>query len=234
MKILCISDEIDPFIHTCTIKDRLKDVDIVLSAGDLPLTYYDFINSCLNKPLIFIFGNHNLSKKKAVEKKALSPFTFGEEEFRQTYQTTGSIYTENKVRKIKNLLIAGLGGSRWYNGGTHQYKEHQMFFRMLRLIPSMIFNRIFRGRYVDILLTHAPPLGIHDKDDACHKGFKTFLWFMKWFKPKYLIHGHVHIYDINTRRKTLYHNTTVINAYEHIIIELEDRKNERLRTIFSS
>ncbi|HOV63073.1 MAG TPA: metallophosphoesterase, partial [Spirochaetia bacterium] len=61
-----------------------------------------------------------------------------------------------------------------------------------------------------------------DKDDPCHKGFKIFLWFMRVFKPKYLIHGHVHLYNINDNRKTIYHDTVVINAYGHIVIDTEE------------
>jgi predicted phosphodiesterase len=60
MKILCISDETDPLIYSKNIASRYGDVDLVLAAGDLPLKYYEFIISSLNKPLYFVFGNHNL------------------------------------------------------------------------------------------------------------------------------------------------------------------------------
>jgi Icc-related predicted phosphoesterase len=45
---------------------------------------------------------------------------------------------------------------------------------------------------------------------------------MRVFKPKYLIHGHIHLYDLAEKRTTKYHETTVINAYSHFIIEVED------------
>jgi hypothetical protein len=45
---------------------------------------------------------------------------------------------------------------------------------------------------------------------------------MRVFKPKYLIHGHVHLYNINDNRKTIYHDTVVINAYGHIVIDTEE------------
>lgn len=56
MKFLCVSDQIDPLIYSTGIKERFKDVDAVLCAGDLPLDYIDFIVSSLNKPTYFIFG----------------------------------------------------------------------------------------------------------------------------------------------------------------------------------
>ena len=60
MKVLCIADHIDPVIYSANLKARFADVDLVLSAGDLSLEYYDFIVSTLNKPLLFVFGNHHL------------------------------------------------------------------------------------------------------------------------------------------------------------------------------
>ncbi len=60
MKVLCIADHIDPVIYSANLKARFADVDLVLSAGDLALEYYDFIVSTLNKPLLFVFGNHHL------------------------------------------------------------------------------------------------------------------------------------------------------------------------------
>ena len=134
----------------------------------------------------------------------------------------GGIYIGGKVKKIKGLIIAGLGGSKRYNDGLNQYTEIGMFFYMLRIIPKLLLNKIFYGRYIDILLTHAPPKGINDKNDRCHSGFKIFLWFIKLFKPRYLIHGHIHIFDINKGRVSSYSNTKIINAYEYTVVDTEE------------
>jgi Icc-related predicted phosphoesterase len=74
-------------------------------------------------------------------------------------------------------------------------------------------------KYLDVLLTHAPPKGIHDKPDLCHSGFKSFLWFIKTFKPRYLVHGHIHLYDLADKRRTRFMDTDVINAYGHYVID---------------
>jgi len=47
---------------------------------------------------------------------------------------------------------------------------------------------------------------------------------MDIFKPRYLIHGHVHLYDINARRETMYNKTRVINAYDHVLLDIEELK----------
>ena len=96
-----------------------------------------------------------------------------------------------------------------------------MFLVILRLLPSLLWNRLTRGRFLDVLVTHSPPYGINDLPDPCHTGFRVFLWFLRAFKPRYLVHGHVHLYDRNAAREAHYGATTILNAYDHAVIEME-------------
>jgi Icc-related predicted phosphoesterase len=82
-----------------------------------------------------------------------------------------------------------------------------MAARILLLAPRRLWNRLFHGRFVDIVLTHAPPEGIHDRPDPCHRGFAPFLWLMRVFRPRFLVHGHVHLYDSSSVR---YRNTKAL------------------------
>ena len=215
MKILCISDQIDPQVYSPRIKDRFSDIDLVLSAGDLPLNYLDFIISTLNKPLFFVFGNHKNEELKYYKKNPFFPtLQQGESE----YLGCGAIYIETKVKTEGNFIVAGLGGSMRYNNGINQFTNFEMFLEIIKLSPRLFWNRIFHGRYLDVLLTHAPPKGIHDKHDKCHTGFKVFLWFMNVFKPKFLIHGHTHLYDLCEERCTKWKNTIVVNAFNHFVL----------------
>lgn len=221
MKILCVSDHIDPLVYSAAVKERFADVDLVISAGDLPMEYLGFIASSLNKPVLFVFGNHNLNFLPRFDQR------------RQTNQYAdlgapalknyfGATYLDNRIIEIKGLLIAGLGGSRRYNKGENQFTERQMFLKILRLLPKLWWNRLFKGRYVDILVTHAAPLGIGDKPDPCHVGFNVFLWFMRRFRPRYLLHGHIHLYDLNAQRVRSYRSTAVINVYDHYLLDLDN------------
>jgi hypothetical protein len=85
---------------------------------------------------------------------------------------------------------------------------------------SLLRNRAFSGRYLDILITHAPPLGIHDDQDPAHRGFKTFLDFMARYRPRYLLHGHQHCY-VPQAWQTRYLDTDVVNVYPFRVIEIE-------------
>jgi Icc-related predicted phosphoesterase len=225
MKILCISDQIDPLVYSSSIKERFKGMDMILCAGDLPMDYLDFVISSLNRPLLFVFGNHELED--------LSYFRRGEGTFelpvhspwrsqKFTPRGYGAIHVGSRVTIEEGVIIAGLGGSIRYNRGDNQYTNFQMYMEICKLIPALLFNRLFRGRFLDVLLTHAAPRGIHDREDPCHRGFTAFLWFMRAFKPKYLVHGHIHLYDFSEVRTTAYYKTQVINAYSHYIIDTEE------------
>jgi len=89
-----------------------------------------------------------------------------------------------------------------------------------RLRIKLFFRKLFKKRCVDIIITHAPPSKIHDEEDICHKGFKIFAKLINTCKPRYFVHGHVHIYGPGNNYKTTVGNTEVINAYGYRIIEI--------------
>ncbi len=196
-------------------------MDFVLGAGDLELDYYGFIVSSLNRPLLFVFGNHNLSRLPVYKKRLQSSFelTPGESYLQPSF---GSTYIGSKVKTLSEVIVAGLGGSKKYNDGLNQFTELGMFIKILKVLPKLFWNRIVHHRYLDILLTHAPPFGIGDHPDPCHRGFKVFRWFLRTFRPLYMIHGHIHLFDLNAQRESVYFDTRIVNAYDHCIIEIEE------------
>lgn len=229
MKILIVSDQVDPFIYNYALKDLFDNVDCILCAGDLPMDYIDFIVSTLNKPTYFVFGNHNLNEYKYYHPDAQKSHNskYGE------FHSCGAIYAGFKTicskelkwahparKKESPLLIAGVSGSRNYNHGLCQFTEFQMKMSLLKFVPRLIYNKLKYGRYLDIFLTHATPRHVHDHEDPCHKGFKCFNKFVKKYKPIYMVHGHIHLYDQSEPRISVYENTIVVNAYGHYVIDL--------------
>ncbi len=227
MKILCVADHIDPLVYSAAVRKRFAHADLVLSAGDLPMEYLGFISASLNKRIFFVFGNHHLKHLPLFKPSACTGSQIGtnpqigveythERMFRNYF---GSTCIEGKVIRHRKLLIAGLGGCRRYNSGSNQFTEFQMRMRILRIVPRLIWNRIVHGRFLDILLTHASPYGINDRPDPTHVGFHAFIKFMDRFRPKYLLHGHVHLYDLNAPRRATYKETEVINVYDHYVLD---------------
>ncbi len=231
MKLLCVSDTVDPLIYSTTVKERYSDIDVILCAGDLSMEYQDYIVTTLGKPMYFVFGNHDLKdfwlyNKKAAAKSNITAIQALDRGHGGDYISNKSVAVNQLSFKLPNgkstpLLIAGVSGSLRYNNGDDQYTEKQMYWQLLQLAPKMIWNKIRYGRCCDIFLTHASPRHIHDKEDQCHKGFECFNWFIEKFKPAMLIHGHIHLYDLQATRTTKSKDTMVINAYSHIVIDYQ-------------
>jgi Icc-related predicted phosphoesterase len=135
----------------------------------------------------------------------------------------GCINLNDRVVRYRNLILAGMEGCLRYNHDEYskQYTQFEMRTKLWRLWPRLFWNRLFRRRAIDIFVSHAPPFGIHDLPDRCHTGFRAYLPFMRRFRPRLLLHGHVHIYDMNAARETIYGKTRVVNGYGYRIVELD-------------
>ena len=49
---------------------------------------------------------------------------------------------------------------------------------------------------------------------------------MDHWSPRYLIHGHMHLYRLDALRETCYKDTTVLNTYGYQIIEIDVPESE--------
>src|SRR5690606_7189672 len=160
------------------IKELYGDVDLIIGCGDLPYYYLEYAVTMLPVPVAYVYGNHDKEQILASVRVINAP--------------SGCIPLEGRVDHIGELLVAGLGGSIQYQpGAIHQYTEAEMQRRILRLAPRLLWNRLRHGRYLDILVTHSPPYGIHDEEDRAHRGFKSLLTFMQDRKSTRLNSSHV-------------------------------------------
>lgn len=205
MKILAVSDQVIKGIYSSHICERFGDVDMVLSCGDLPYSYLEYIVSMLNVPCFFVHGNHDKPEYTADGRILTEP--------------GGWVNLDGRIVENRGLLLGGLEGSiRYKPRAPFQYTESEMLFKVWRLTPALLANRVRHGRYLDILITHSPPFSIHDGKDWPHRGFKAFLGLMTRFRPRYLLHGHKHIYKPEAWR-TRYLDTDIINVYPSRVIE---------------
>lgn len=197
MKILVIADEESRSFWDYYTPDKLKDIDLILSCGDLKPEYLSFLVTMAHCPLLYIYGNHDgIYERKEPE---------------------GCICIENQIYEYKGIRILGLGGSCWYNGGSHQYTQKEMKRRVQKMWLKMRQKKGF-----DILLTHAPTKGINDEESAAHQGFEVFKELLEKYSPKYHLHGHVHLNYGRKPRVTKYKNTVIINGYESYIFTYEE------------
>ena len=196
LRLLLVSDFTQKeLIHDIENKN-LPPIDLTISCGDLAPEYLAFIRNRVEAPLYYIKGNHDIRYTPDV--------------------LQGCTNIHARVITVGSLRILGLEGSMWYNGGPNQYTEKAM----KKLLFRMGFT-LWRKKPVHMVVTHAPPLGIHDKEDLCHSGFNVFNRLIARLGPDYFIHGHVHqAFDRFEDRVTISGKTRVINTCGHIIIEV--------------
>jgi hypothetical protein len=206
VRALTISDKVEDFIYSPAVKHRYAHVDAVISCGDLPYYYLEYLVSVLNKPLYYVRGNH------------ASPIEYGERTERS--EPWGAINLDRTQVHAHDLIMMGLEGSIRYNEGPVQYSNDEMRWRVLGLMPTLFLNRAIHGRYLDVLVTHSPPRGVQDAEDPPHRGFTVFNWFLRRFRPRTMLHGHIHVYTPQTVTHSVYHHTDVINCYGYGEIEL--------------
>lgn len=208
MKILAVSDKVLPSHYSPNVPQLYPRLDLLLGAGDLPYYYLDFLVSALDTPMLYVLGNHDAGRQYT-EKGEISTVRGGRNIHRRVVLEQG-------------IIFAGLEGSMRYRPkAKQQYSEIEMWQEAVTLFPKLLFNRIWRGRFVDVLLTHSPPFGVHDADDLPHRGFNTFNRLCRIFRPRYLLHGHIHRYLLHKHEISQLHATTVINVYPNYYFEIE-------------
>lgn len=198
MRILAIADEESRYLWDFYEKSKLEGIDLIISCGDLKPEYLSFLVTLTTVPVLYVHGNHD-------GKYENNP-------------PEGCICIEDKVYVHEGIRILGLGGSMRYSQGQYQYTEKQMKRRAARLRLPLLLKGGF-----DILVTHAPAYQLNDGRDLPHQGFQVFRTLLDKYKPKYFLHGHVHMsYGRQHKRYDKYQDTHVINAFERCVFEFED------------
>ncbi len=197
MRLLLLADMESPTYWDYFTRSKLDGIDLILSSGDLKAEYLSFLVTMGHAPLLYVHGNHD----GGYEHKP----------------PEGCDCIDDKLVTVGGLRILGLGGSRKYNDGPHQYTDRQMQRRIWKQTFAL-----WRAQGVDLVLTHAPVRGYGDQEDLAHRGFDCFQGMLDRWQPRYLVHGHVHMsYGHDIQRTQQYGKTTLINAYGHYILDIE-------------
>lgn len=211
LNILAITDEVDQRIYSSSIKQRMGDVQMVISCGDLPASYLEFLSDALNKPVYYVMGNHVEELTRAGECGVLR-YPQG------CIDLGGRVVTDPG----SGLIMAGLPGSpRYSDHEPMQFSEWQMTWMIWKMTPRLLWNKFRHGRALDLLVTHAPPRDLNDREDRAHRGFVALRRFLARFHPAYQLHGHVHLYDRSKPNTTRFHETEIINVYPYQQLVLE-------------
>jgi predicted phosphodiesterase len=108
LKILAISDMVVDRLYSAQVAERFRDIEMILSCGDLPYEYLEFLVTSMNVPLMYVPGNHDPAYDEQIP----------------TARAHGCDCLDGKVKLVKGLNIAGMGGSIRYRPGTpNQYTQ---------------------------------------------------------------------------------------------------------------
>ena len=208
MNILVVSDMVDPRLDSLEVARRFSSASLLLSCGDLPYAYLEYIVSMLNCPMFFVRGNHD-------------PRTAGPPAY-QLLAPQGGQDLHRRVVNHNGLLLAGVEGSLRYREGDFQYTQEEMWLHVYGLLPYLLYNKARYGRYLDIFISHAPPQGIHDLPDPAHQGLWAFRWLVERFQPALFFHGHVHKYQHSAPCETTLGRCRVINVYGYTCVNWDE------------
>jgi Icc-related predicted phosphoesterase len=181
------------------LRRHYGDTELIISCGDLPSVYLEFIASVLNAPMFYVRGNHD-------DGYAQNP--------------PGGEDLHNRLVEHNGLTFFGLEGSMRYNNSPIQYTEGEMLRMVLAAGPRLRLRRMRYQYGVDVLVTHSPVHGIHDGEDLPHRGFQSLLKFVDWYRPRYMVHGHVHTYDRRDVTRTDHNGTSIININPVTVMDI--------------
>ena len=198
MRILALSDKECAALWDYYRPERVADIDLFISCGDLRREYLEFLVTLTNKPVLYVPGNHDKGYVQAPPE--------------------GCENIDGKLFTYRGIRFLGFGGCRFYNDNIYQYTEKQMAKRVRGLSRTLR-----KSGGVDVIVTHAAPTGCGDRPDPAHRGFDCYLDLMERYHPRYFVHGHVHMnYDSDIPRLMTRGETTIINAYERYTFDIDE------------
>jgi hypothetical protein len=211
VRVLAVSDEVDEGLWHDT--SAMASADVVVACGDLPFQFLGHLMARLDVPLVFVPGNHDpdisgyRTSRAGLDLRAGMPV--------EPPWPAGAVNVDGRIVEVAGLTVAGLGGCLRYRDGPNQYTQRQFAHRARRLAVAQRWRTVRGGGRIDVLLTHAPPLGVGDGDadgeDLPHRGFHALHRLVAQTSPPLLLHGHVHPYGADTPDLSL-GTTTVRNV----------------------
>ena len=197
VRVLAVADE-----EVAAMPSRARDlqVDLVLGAGDLGWDYLEELVALVGVPAAFVPGNHDPRIGRGTPSGP-----------------PGMVDVDEQVLTVGGLRIAGLGGCVRYNEGAHQYTQKQYDRRARGLL-----KRARGAAPVDVLLTHAPPLGLGDDDDPSHLGISALHGVLEVLQPTWHLHGHIHPFGL-LKDDRVVGPTTIRNVIPWQVLDIEPR-----------
>ena len=216
VKVLVVADEVAENLHVQAL--RTMAPELVLAAGDLPWDYLEYLADSVDAPMLFVPGNHDPEVGRARAGRN-GVYTSGGVPC-DSPRPRGMTNLDQQVVEAAGLRVAGLGGCVRYRPGANQYTQREYAARARRML-----RRARTRGPVDILLTHAPPLGLGDGEDRPHVGIEALHGVLDRLTPTWHLHGHIHPYGQKLPDRVV-GPTTLRNVIPWRVLDVTPREAE--------
>ncbi len=196
VRALLVADRESEYIWDHFDRAAFAGVDVIVSCGDLKGSYLSFLTTMVAAPLLYVPGNHD------------QPYL--------QHPPEGCEDLTEKMAVVKGVRFLGFGGCNSRSPKPFHYEEKDVGRQIARRIPEVCRHGGF-----DVLVTHAPALGLGDGDDSFHRGFAAYRALLDHFTPAYHFHGHNHPGYSSAKRQLMHGATAVVNAYGHLLLDLQ-------------
>ena len=121
VRVLAVADEVcDPLWGP---RSAALAPDVVIAAGDLPWDYLEYLASTVNRPVVFVPGNHDPAVSRARQHRSGQYLHAGMP--CEPPRPAGCLNADGTVLDVAGLRIAGLGGCVRYRPGPNQYSQRE-------------------------------------------------------------------------------------------------------------
>lgn len=165
MRILCVADARPEELSEKTFPQLVREwrADLVVLAGDLADYCLTGVSDC-GVPVLGVYGNH-------------CDGTYLEQ--------CGATNLHLSREMVAGVSFTGLQGcvqysEEWRGGGHWCYTQDEYTSLVADLPPA------------DVLVTHCPPAGVNDGQDAAHRGVTALVPWLRVHRPALVIHGHTY------------------------------------------
>ena len=162
MRVLALADR--PFHADVAKLAANYDVDAIVTLGDLQPSWLESLDKCC-QPKLGVYGNHD-------------------DEPYMTYFGIDNLHL-NQI-DLGECSFAGFEGCVSYKrsglGRVGPSYTQRQAKRLVRKLPA-----------ADVLCCHCPPRGVNDDPgDPAHIGYEALREWVEQYRPRWLLHGHVH------------------------------------------
>jgi len=166
IRILAASDEPDPALEHQQNRDRLGELDFLISCGDLGSDWLSFLGDAFHAPIVRVLGNHDVRP----DEPAIA-------------------VPEPLLAGIERGLPLPVVGLSW-PGKPPKRDPARGWAQALRIAPRQL------GRGPAIVASHVAPAGLGDSRDPYHRGFAAYRWLLGRLRPPLWLHGHTNMASI--------------------------------------